>query len=324
MTDMMQAIEVTENGSLVMGQAPRPRPGPHDVCVEVHAAGLNRADLIQRKGAYPPPPGASEILGLELAGTIAELGEQVSGWKVGDRVAGLVAGGGYADYALVDEGSLLAIPAQMSFTKACCFPEALFTVWANVFERAGLKSGEAFLCHGGTSGIGVMALQMAKLAGAAPIYATAGSAEKCVLMRELGADHAINYRDEDFVEIVKAGGGVDVILDMVGGDYVQRNISAARLNGRIVNIAYQNGFKTEVNFAPVLMKRLSLNATTLRARPNADKRTIRDALLAKVWPSVESGQIIPVIDRVFAMKDAESAHTHMAKGGHSGKIILER
>ncbi len=324
MTDMMQAVEVTENGSLVMGQAPRPRPGPNDVLVEVRAAGLNRADLIQRKGAYPPPPGASEILGLELAGTIAGLGEQVSGWKVGDRVAGLVAGGGYAEYALVDEGSLLAIPAQMGFTEACCFPEALFTVWANVFERAGLKSGEAFLCHGGTSGIGVMALQMAKLAGAAPIFATAGSAEKCALMQKLGADHAINYRDEDFVDIVKAGGGADVILDMVGGDYVQRNISAARLNGRIVNIAYQNGFRTEVNFAPVLMKRLSLNATTLRARPNADKRAIRDALLAKVWPNVESGQIIPVIDRVFAMKDAESAHAHMAQGGHSGKIILER
>lgn len=324
MTDMMQAIEVVQDGGLIMGEAPRPRPGPNQVCVEVRAAGLNRADLIQRKGAYPPPPGASEILGLELTGTIAEIGGQVRSWQVGDRVAGLVAGGAYAEYALVDEGSLLAIPAQMSFTEACCFPEALFTVWANVFERAGLKSGEAFLCHGGTSGIGVMAIQMAKLAGASPIFATAGSAEKCALIRRLGATKAINYREEDFVEIVKAGGGADVILDMVGGEYVQRNISAARLNGRIVNIAYQNGFQTQVNFAPVLMKRLSLNATTLRARPDADKRMIRDALLAEVWPHVTSGQIIPVIDSVFAMQDAEAAHAHMAKGGHSGKIILER
>ena len=206
--------------------------------------------------------------------------------------------------------------------KAACFPEALMTVWANVFDRVGFKSGEAFLCHGGTSGIGVMALQMVKLAGASKIHATAGSEEKCALARELGADQAINYKTEDFETLVKEAGGVDVTLDMVGGDYIQKNISVSRPDGRIVNIAYMNGFTAEVNFAPVLMKRLTLAATTLRARPVAEKRRIRDAVERDFWPHVVSGKIRPVLEQAFPVAEAEAAQALMAKGGHSGKIVL--
>jgi NADPH:quinone reductase len=306
------------------GDVEAPVAGPGEVLVEVAAAGLNRADLIQRTGAYPPPPGASSILGLELSGHIKSLGEGVTRWKVGDAVCGLLAGGGYAALASVDQGSLLPVPAGMDMVNAACFPEALFTVWANVFDRVGLKAGEDFLCHGGTSGIGVMAIQMARVAGAGKIFATAGSAEKCALATDLGADRAINYREEDFEAIVRAEGGADVILDMVGGEYVQKNIGAAKIDGRIVNIAYQNGFQTSVNFAPVLMKRLTLAATTLRARPVPEKQRIRDAVEKDFWPHVVSGRIKPVLDSTFPFEEAEAAHARMGEGKHSGKIILAR
>lgn len=321
-TDMMKAVIAEDGQPLTLGDFEKPALNPGEVLVKVAASGLNRADLVQRRGAYPPPKGASPIMGLEISGTIVETGEGVSRFKTGDRVAALLAGGGYAEYAAVDEGSLFPVPDGMDMVNAACFPEALMTVWANVFDRVNLKSGEAFLCHGGTSGIGVMALQMARLAGASKIYATAGSEEKCTLARELGADRAINYKTEDFETVIKEDGGVDVTLDMVGGDYIQKNISVSKPDGRIINIAYMNGFTAELNFAPVLMKRLTLAATTLRARPVDEKRRIRDAVEKDFWPHVVSGKIRPVLEQAFPVADAEDAQALMAKGGHSGKIVL--
>ncbi len=321
-TEMMKAVLVEEGAPLKLGDFEKPDLKPGEVLVKVAASGLNRADLVQRRGAYPPPPGASPIMGLEISGTVVETSDGASRFKIGDRVAGLLAGGGYAEFAAVDEGSLFPVPDGMDMVKAACFPEALMTVWANVFDRVGFQTGEAFLCHGGTSGIGIMALQMAKIAGASKIYATAGSAEKCALATELGADRAINYKTEDFEKIIKEDGGVDVTLDMVGGDYIQKNISVSRPDGRIINIAYMNGFTAEVNFAPVLMKRLTLAATTLRARPVEEKRRIRDAVEKDFWPQVMSGDIQPVLEQAFPVAEAEAAHALMAKGGHSGKIVL--
>ena len=321
-TDMMKAVIAEDGQPLTLGDFEKPVLNPGEVLVKVAASGLNRADLVQRRGAYPPPKGASPIMGLEISGTIVEIGEGVSRFKTGDRVAALLAGGGYAEYAAVDEGSLFPVPDGMDMVNAACFPEALMTVWANVFDRVNLKSGEAFLCHGGTSGIGVMALQMARLAGASKIYATAGSEEKCTLAKELGADRAINYKTEDFETVIKEDGGVDVTLDMVGGDYIQKNISVSKPDGRIINIAYMNGFTAELNFAPVLMKRLTLAATTLRARPVDEKRRIRDAVEKDFWPHVVSGKIRPVLEQAFPVADAEDAQALMAKGGHSGKIVL--
>ena len=321
-TDMMKAVIAEDGQPLTLGDFEKPALNPGEVLVKVAASGLNRADLVQRRGAYPPPKGASPIMGLEISGTIVETGKGVSRFKTGDRVAALLAGGGYAEYAAVDEGSLFPVPDGMDMVNAACFPEALMTVWANVFDRVNLKSGEAFLCHGGTSGIGVMALQMARLAGASKIYATAGSEEKCTLAKELGADRAINYKTEDFETVIKEDGGVDVTLDMVGGDYIQKNISVSKPDGRIINIAYMNGFTAELNFAPVLMKRLTLAATTLRARPVDEKRRIRDAVEKDFWPHVVSGKIRPVLEQAFPVADAEDAQALMAKGGHSGKIVL--
>ena len=321
-TDMMKAVIAEDGQPLTLGDFEKPALNSGEVLVKVAASGLNRADLVQRRGAYPPPKGASPIMGLEISGTIVETGKGVSRFKTGDRVAALLAGGGYAEYAAVDEGSLFPVPDGMDMVNAACFPEALMTVWANVFDRVNLKSGEAFLCHGGTSGIGVMALQMARLAGASKIYATAGSEEKCTLAKELGADRAINYKTEDFETVIKEDGGVDVTLDMVGGDYIQKNISVSKPDGRIINIAYMNGFTAELNFAPVLMKRLTLAATTLRARPVDEKRRIRDAVEKDFWPHVVSGKIRPVLEQAFPVADAEDAQALMAKGGHSGKIVL--
>ena len=321
-TDMMKAVIAEDGQPLTLGDFEKPALNPGEVLVKVAASGLNRADLVQRRGAYPPPKGASPIMGLEISGTIVETGKGVSRFKTGDRVAALLAGGGYAEYAAVDEGSLFPVPDGMDMVNAACFPEALMTVWANVFDRVNLKSGEAFLCHGGTSGIGVMALQMARLAGASKIYATAGSEEKCTLAKELGVDRAINYKTEDFETVIKEDGGVDVTLDMVGGDYIQKNISVSKPDGRIINIAYMNGFTAELNFAPVLMKRLTLAATTLRARPVDEKRRIRDAVEKDFWPHVVSGKIRPVLEQAFPVADAEDAQALMAKGGHSGKIVL--
>jgi len=324
MGEMMQAVIAEKGQALRLGEIAKPVCGSEDVLIEVKAAGLNRADLIQREGRYPPPPGAPDTMGLECAGIITEIGNGVTDRKIGDRVCALLAGGGYAEYAAVDNGSVLPLPEGMSFEHGACLAEAMMTVWANVFLRCGFKAGESFLQHGGTSGIGVMGIQMAKHAGASHIYTTAGTDEKTALCRELGADTAINYREQDFEAVVKAAGGADVILDMVGGDYVQKNINIANLNGRICNIAYQDGFMATVNFAMVLMKRLVITATTLRARTAAEKRVIRDAILADFWPAVEAGTIKPILDSTFPMADAEAAQAKMSEGGHIGKIVLTR
>lgn len=299
-------------------------PGPGQVLIQVAAAGLNNADLLQGRGLYPPPPGASPILGMEVSGTIAELGAGVSGWNKGEEVCALLPGGGYSEYALTDSGSLLPVPGSVNLIEAAGLPEAAFTAWTNIMDTGRLAPGETLLIHGGTSGIGSLAIQIFAARGHT-IFTTAGSDEKCQAARGFGAARAINYRKEDFVEVIKAetkGKGMDVILDMVGGDYIQRNIAAAAPWGRIVNIAYQNGFKTEVDFAAVLTRRLTLAATTLRGRTPEQKRAIRDALLGEVWPLVGT-RIKPVIARTFPLAEAQEAHQFMAKTGHIGKILLQ-
>jgi NADPH:quinone reductase len=322
----MKAIQIQGAGKdyrLVVGEEPRPRPGPGEVLIRNAAAGLNNADLLQARGAYPPPPGASPILGMEVSGTIAEVGDRVTSWKAGDRVCALMPGGGYAEYALADAGSILPVPDAVDLVEAAGLPEAAFTAWTNIIDTARLQSGETLLIHGATSGIGSLGVQIFAARGNR-VFATAGSDTKCDAARGFGAARATNYTKEDFVKTVKAetgGKGVDVILDMVGGDYIQRNIEAAALWGRIVNIAYQKSARAEVNFAPVLSKRLTLAATTLRGRSFEQKRAIRDALLAEVWPLLGS-RIKPVVDRVFPLEQVQEAHQFMAKTGHIGKILL--
>jgi NADPH2:quinone reductase len=322
----MKAVHIEEPGQdyrLVMNPLPRPEPGTGEVLIAVKAAGLNNADLLQARGKYPPPPGASPILGMEVSGVIVELGNSAGSWKVGDKVCALLPGGGYSEYAVADAGSILPVPDMMGLVEAAGLPEAAFTAWTNVVDMGRIAPGESLLIHGGTSGIGSLAIQIFAGRGH-PIFTTAGSAEKCAAARGFGAARAIDYHEEDFVAVVKAetgGKGVDVILDMVGGDYVQRNIAAAAPWGRIVNIAYQKGFRTEVDFTPVLTKRLTLAATTLRGRTTDQKRAIRDALLREVWPRLGTG-VRPVIDRVFPLEQAQEAHQFMAKTGHIGKILL--
>ena len=325
MSNTMQAVIVEGEAPLHLGDVKRPKLRANEVLVRVRAAGLNRADLLQRKGMYPPPKGASDIMGLECAGEIVSLGKSVKHWGIGDRVCALLAGGGYAEYAAVDAGSLLPVPKEMSFTQAACLPEALMTVWANVYDRCAFKKGEVFSVHGGTSGIGVMAIQMARVFGASAIFATAGSDAKCDTIRALGGEGttAINYRTEDFEQIIQAAGGSDVILDMVGADYVQKNISIIKTNGRIVNIAYMNGSQVSVNLLPLMLKRAVLTATTLRARDAKEKARLREAMQDTFWKAVETGEIKPVLDTVFPAAEAEAAHAKMAAGGHIGKIALE-
>ena len=322
MADTMLAIATTPDSPLALVPVARPTPQAQEVVIDIRAAGLNRADLLQRKGMYPPPPGAPETMGLECAGVISEVGNGVTRWKVGDRVCALLAGGGYAEAVAVDEGSVLPLPDGLDFVQGACLAEAMMTVYANVFLRCGLKEGETFLCQGGTSGIGVMAIQMAKLAGAGPILSTAGSAEKCALITELGADVAINYREEDFAEIAKARGGVDVVLDMVGGDYVAKHLDIIKLNGRICNIAYQNGPIVELNLMRLMLKRAILTGTTLRARTAVEKREIRDAVERQFWAHVEAGRIRTIVDSTFPLAEADAAHARMSAGGHIGKIVL--
>jgi NADPH2:quinone reductase len=308
---------------LALDEEPTPSPSPGAVLIRVAAAGLNNADLLQARGKYPPPPGASRILGMEVSGVIAALGDGVTEFSVGDRVCALLPGGGYAEYAVADAGSVLPVPKGVDLVDAAGLPEAAFTAWTNIMDTGRLAPGETLLVHGGTSGIGSIAIQIFAARGHA-VFATAGSDAKCEACRTFGAARAINYHAEDFVVAVKdATGdkGVDVILDMVGGDYIQRNLEAAAAWGRIVNIAYQSGSRSEVNFAPMLAKRLTLAATTLRGRTPVQKRAIRDALRREVWPGVGT-RVRPVIDRVFALENAQKAHESMAAGGHIGKILL--
>lgn len=323
----MKAIALQNPGPeyrLVLAEVPRPEPGRGEILIEVAAAGVNRADLHQAHGAYPPPPGAPETLGLEVSGHVAGLGKDCGPYKIGDAVCALLGGGGYAEYALAQTDCVLPLPLGLDPIDAAALPEALFTAWTNVMDTGRLKTGETLLVHGGTSGIGVVAIQIFAALGH-EVFATAGSDEKCRLCEKLGARRAINYRTEDFVAVTKeltAGRGVDVILDMVGGDYVQRNMAAAAIWGRIVNIAYQNGTRVALDLNPMLRKRLTLAATTLRARSLSEKRLIRDALAEKVWPLVAAGRIRPVVDRRVALGEAKKAHEFMEKVGATGKILL--
>jgi NADPH2:quinone reductase len=323
----MNAIAIREPGGpdvLVPREIATPEPGHGEILIRVAAAGVNRPDTFQRMGLYPPPPGAPETPGLEVAGEVAATGPGVTMWKAGDKVCALVGGGGYAEYCLTHESHALPVPAGLSMTEAAALPETFFTVWTNVFERGQLKAGETLLVHGGSSGIGTTAIQLGALFGA-KVLATAGSADKCAACVKLGATVGINYREQDFVAEVKthtAGKGADVILDMVGGDYIARNMQAAAPDGRIVSIAFLNGSTAEVNFMPVMLKRLTLTGSTLRPRSIEEKAGLARALREKVWPLLDAGRIKPQIDSVFPLADAAKAHALMEKSSHIGKIIL--
>jgi NADPH2:quinone reductase len=300
-----------------------PTPGAGEILVKVAAAGVNRPDVMQRQGLYPPPPGAPDIPGLEIAGEVVALGANVKRWKLGDRVMALVIGGGYAEYCLAHESHALPV-SGLSMVEAAAVPETFFTVWHNMVERGGLKSGETFLIHGGTSGIGTAAIQLAKALGAR-VITTAGSAEKCAACRKLGADVAINYKTDDFVAATKAATGdkgADVILDMIGGNYIARNYEAAAVEGRIVQIAFQGGPKAEVNFMRMMLKRLHHTGSTLRSRSVADKGAIRAALEDNALPLIANGKVKPVIYKTFPLKEAAAAHALMETSAHIGKIVL--
>ncbi|MBC7281770.1 NAD(P)H-quinone oxidoreductase [Hoeflea sp.] len=324
----MRAIEIREPGGpevLTLTTREKPVPADTELLVKVLAAGINRPDCLQRQGAYPPPPGASDIPGLEIAGEVIAVGSGVTRFKPGARVCALVAGGGYAEFCCVDETNALPAPGSLTMAEAAAIPETFFTVWHNVFQRGALKSGETFLVHGGTSGIGTTAIQLAKAFGA-KVLATAGSEAKCAAMRELGADVAINYHESDFVEAVAAatdGKGADLILDMVGGDYINRNYKAAAMEGRIVQIAFLRGRKAEVDFSLLMMKRLTHTGSTLRARDIAFKAKIAEALRQHVWPLLSERTVLPVMDSIFPMDQASAAHQRMEDGDHIGKIVLD-
>ncbi|MGH6854478.1 MAG: NAD(P)H-quinone oxidoreductase [Aestuariivirga sp.] len=321
----MTAIAIREPGGpdvLVPVKFPVPVPGPGQLLVKVKAAGVNRPDILQRQGGYPPPPGASLTPGLEIAGEVTGLGAGVGRYEVGDRVCGLVPGGGYAEYAIVHEDNALPVPPGLSMEEAGGIPETFFTVWTNVFGQAALQPGETLLVHGGSSGIGTTAIMLAKALGSCVIV-TAGTEEKCQACRKLGADHAINYRNADFVEAMKALKlEANVILDMVGGDYVARNFKVAAMYGRIVNIAFQKGSKIEVDLLPIMLKRLTLTGSTLRPRSVAEKAEIARALELTVWPLFAAGRFKPIIHRTFPLAEAAQAHALMETSGHVGKIIL--
>lgn len=326
--ELMTAIEITEPGGpekLAPTRRPVPQPAPGEVLIQVATAGVNRPDCLQRQGGYPPPPGASDIPGLEVAGTIAALGEGVTDWRIGDEVCALLTGGGYAEYCTAPAPQCLPIPGGLNLQQAAALPETFFTVWSNVFDRARLQPGETLLIHGGTSGIGTTAIQLAKALGSR-VFATVGGADKVRACLDLGAERVINYREEDFVQAIKEitrNRGVDVILDMVGGDYVQRNLSALAVEGRLVFIAFLRGAKVELNLAPVMMKRLTITGSTLRARPVEHKAPIAAALLQTVWPLLASGAIRPMIDRVFPLNEAAAAHVLMESNRHVGKLLLQ-
>ena len=305
--------------SLATGDVPK--PGAHEILIRVDAAGINRPDLMQRAGLYPPPAGASATLGLEAAGEIIELGHGVTRWHVGEKVTALLAGGGYAEYAVAHEGAALPIPRGLSIVEAAALPEAVMTVWANVFESGALRPGETFLVHGGASGIGTTAIQMAKRHGAR-VIATAGDAAKLKLCESLGAEKAINYRSEDFEMIVRDMGGADVVLDMVGGAYVQKNLDVLNDRGRLIMIAFLQGPTVQLNLMRLMLKRLTLTGSTLRARPTEEKARIAHEVERTVWPWIESGRVRPVIDSTFPLAEAEQAHARLQSGEHAGKIVL--
>ena len=312
-TETMRAVTVTTPGGpevLAVGASPRPAPGKGEILIKVEAAGVNRPDVLQRMGNYAPPAGASDVLGLEVAGVVAARGPEAQRWREGAKVLALVPGGGYADYCVAHETNALPIPAGLTIVEAAAIPETFFTVWTNVFQRGALKKGETLLVHGGTSGIGTTAIMLGKAFGAR-VIATAGSAEKAARCEHLGADVAVDYRSQDFVQRTKdatQGRGADVILDMVGGEYVERNYAAAAMDGRIVQIAFLRGQKATINLHPLMQKRLVHTGSTLRPRSPAEKAVIADELLAKVWPLLETGRCKPVINSVFPLADVVKAH----------------
>ncbi|UWQ19411.1 NAD(P)H-quinone oxidoreductase [Jannaschia sp. M317] len=324
MPHTMTAIEITAPGGpevLRPTTRPVPHPGPGEILIAIDHAGVNRPDALQRAGAYDPPKGASDLPGLECAGTVAATGSGVSRWAAGDRVCALLPGGGYAEYATTPADHALRLPDGMSMAQAAALPETFFTVWTNVFDRGRLRAGERFLVHGGTSGIGTTAIQLARARGAR-VFATAGSPEKVAACTALGAE-ALNYRDEDFVDLLRAEGGADVILDMVGGDYLPRNLKALAEDGRLVQIAFLTGPKVAVNFAPLMMRRLTITGSTLRPQSDLAKARIAEALRAEVWPLLDAGTIAPVMDQTFPLAQAAAAHARMEAGDHIGKITLK-
>ncbi len=321
----MRAIEITEaGGPEVLKPCTRPVPEPKagQVVLKVAYAGVNRPDALQRAGSYAPPPGASDLPGLEASGEVVAVGAGVDWPAVGDMVCALLPGGGYAEYVATPAAHCLPVPEGMGMKEAACLPETFYTVWSNVFMRGGLQAGERFLIHGGSSGIGTTAIQLAKHFGAR-VFATAGSAEKCAACEALGAERAINYRDEDFVKVMKEEGGANLILDMVGGDYIPRNVKTLAEDGRLVQIAFLQGPQVELNFAMVMVKRLTITGSTLRPQSDLAKARIADELKAKVWPLLDAGKIAPVMDSEFALDDAAQAHARMESSGHIGKIVLK-
>jgi putative PIG3 family NAD(P)H quinone oxidoreductase len=325
MSDAMRAIEITAPGRpdvLQLTEVPIPQPGHGEVLIRLAYVGVNRPDALQRAGLYNPPPTASPLPGLEGAGIIAAVGPGVTDWAEGDKVCALFPGGAYAEYALTPAAHCLPIPEDMPLREAACLPETYFTVWSNVFERGGLKAGERFLVHGGSSGIGTTAIQLADVFGAR-VFATAGSDAKCAACQQLGAERAINYKSEDFVEILRKEGGANLILDMVGGDYIPRNLRALDEDGRLVQIAFLQGPKVEVNFAFLMTRRLTMTGSTLRPQSDQEKARIAGELREKVWPLLDAGRIAPVMDREFALEEAAAAHYRMEGGEHIGKIVLK-
>ena len=321
----MKVIEIVEpGGPSVLKSSIRniPKPKRNEVLIKISYAGINRPDVLQRSGSYLPPPGASDLPGLEASGIIFAIGENVTNWEVGDEVCALLPGGGYAEYAVTQASHCLPVPTGMSLKQAAALPETLFTVWSNVFQRGGLKPNEKFLVHGGSSGIGTMAIQLANLFGS-EVYATAGSEAKCSACEELGAIRAIDYNKEDFLEVIKSIGGVHLILDMVGGAYIEKNIKALVDDGRLVQIAFLKGAKVELNFAQIMTRRLTVTGSTLRPQSDLSKSQIASELLEKIWPLLSTGRINPVINSVFDLNDVSSAHLLMESSKHIGKIVLK-
>ncbi len=324
MIEMMRAVEITKPGGpevLQMTQRPMPVAGHGQVVLKVAYAGVNRPDALQRAGMYAPPPTASDLPGLEASGTVVAIGDGVAGLSVGDQVCALLPGGGYAEYVMTPAAHCLPVPDGLSLKEAACLPETFFTVWSNVFTRGGLKAGERFLIHGGSSGIGTTAIQLANAFGAR-VFVTAGSAEKCAACVALGAEKAINYKEEDFVEVMKAEGGADLVLDMVGGDYIPRNIKVLANDGRLVQIAFLQGPVVELNFAMMMMKRLTITGSTLRPQSDLAKSRIAQELREAVWPLIAAGKVKPVMDSTFDLSEAADAHACMESSGHIGKIVL--
>jgi putative PIG3 family NAD(P)H quinone oxidoreductase len=320
----VQAGKIDGKPTPVVQEIDTPQPGPHELLIKVAATGLNRGDLMQVMGLYPPPPGAPQTLGLEASGTVVATGAGVSRFKVGDAVCVLVAGGGYAEYCVAHEGSALPVPKGVTLVDAAALPEAHFTVWTNVVDRARLRAGETLLVHGGSSGIGTAAIQLFAARGHR-VFTTAGSADKCDACVKFGAAKAINYREADFAEVVRAetgGAGVDVILDMVGGDYIKKNIGLLKTEGRLVNIAFQQGAEATLNLLVIMLKRLTITGSTLRARTAAEKAEIAQSVLTQVWPLIEAGKVKPVVDSVFKMDQVAEAQAKMAGSSHIGKILL--